>query len=92
MGLADAALVLHDNGYRIVAADNDPAAHELAADISLDAVLLNCHRDMVNSGLPTDNSQQSGHVFFCEILSSSVPVVLASLVGDALSGFSRDLP
>jgi len=53
VGLADAALVLHDHGYRILAADNDSAALELAADIPFDAVLLNCHRDMDNSGLVT---------------------------------------
>ena len=52
-GLADAALVLRDNGFRILAVDSDSAALELAADIPLDVVLLNCHRDSDNSGLVT---------------------------------------
>jgi response regulator RpfG family c-di-GMP phosphodiesterase len=52
-GLADTALVLRDNGYHILAVDSDSAALELAADMPLDVVLFNCHRDRDNSGLVT---------------------------------------
>ena len=52
-GLADAAQVLRDNGYRVLAADHNAAALELAAETRLDAVLLNCQRDTDNSGLVT---------------------------------------
>jgi len=52
-GLADAAQVLRDNGYRVLAADHNAAALELAAGTRLDAVLLNCQRDTDNSGLVT---------------------------------------
>ena len=50
-GLADAALVLRDNGYHMLAVDSNSAALELAADMPLDVVLFNCHRDRDNSGL-----------------------------------------
>jgi hypothetical protein len=36
-----------------LAADDNAAALELAAETHLDAVLLNCHRDASNSGLVT---------------------------------------
>lgn len=52
-GLADAAAVLRDNGYQVLAADDNSAALELAAEMPFDAVLLNCHRDRDNSGLVT---------------------------------------
>ena len=50
-GLSDAAQVLRDNGYRVLAADDNAAALKVAAETSLDAVLLNCQRDPDNSGL-----------------------------------------
>jgi response regulator RpfG family c-di-GMP phosphodiesterase len=40
-GLADAAQVLRDNGYWVLAADHNAAALELATEIRVDAVLLN---------------------------------------------------
>jgi response regulator RpfG family c-di-GMP phosphodiesterase len=52
-GLADAAQVLRDNGYDVLATDDNTAALEVAAETPLDAVLLNCHRDTSNSGLVT---------------------------------------
>lgn len=52
-GLADATQVLRDNGYRVLAVDDNTAALELAAETPLDAVLLNCQRDRDNSGLVT---------------------------------------
>jgi response regulator RpfG family c-di-GMP phosphodiesterase len=51
--LADVAQVLRDSGYRVLAADDNAAALELAAETRLDAVLLNCQRDTDNSGLVT---------------------------------------
>jgi CheY-like chemotaxis protein len=52
-GLSDAVHLLHENGYRVLAAVDGAAALEVAADIPLDAVILNCHRDGDNSGLVT---------------------------------------
>ena len=51
--LASAAQVLRDNGYRVIAADHRIAALEIASETCLDAVLLNCHNEMDNSGLVT---------------------------------------
>jgi response regulator RpfG family c-di-GMP phosphodiesterase len=52
-GLAEAAQVLRENGYVILAADNNSAAVEVAAHTHLDAVLLNCRREEDNAGLVT---------------------------------------
>lgn len=52
-GLADAVQVLRENGYRVLAADDNAVALEVAAETALDAVLLNCQRDRDNSGLVT---------------------------------------
>jgi response regulator RpfG family c-di-GMP phosphodiesterase len=52
-GLVHATQVLRENGYQVLAADNNSAAIELAAETHLDALLLNCHRDRDNSGLVT---------------------------------------
>jgi response regulator RpfG family c-di-GMP phosphodiesterase len=52
-GLAEAALVLRENGYEVVAADENTRALELAAEKPLDAIILNCHRDRDNGGLAT---------------------------------------
>jgi CheY-like chemotaxis protein len=52
-GLAHAVQVLRDNGYRVLAVADNAAAVEVAAETSLDAVLLNCQRDRDNSGLVT---------------------------------------
>ena len=48
-GLADAAQVLRENGYSVLAADDNAAAVELASETRLDAVLLNCRRVNDNS-------------------------------------------
>jgi response regulator RpfG family c-di-GMP phosphodiesterase len=50
-GLAEATHVLRVHGYEVLAADDSAAALELAAEVPLDAVLLNCHRDKDNAGL-----------------------------------------
>ena len=52
-GLANAAQVLRENGYEVLASDDNAAAVELAAGTRLDAVLLNCQRNGDNSGLVT---------------------------------------
>jgi response regulator RpfG family c-di-GMP phosphodiesterase len=52
-GLAAVSQVLCNNGYRVLAADDNTAALEVAADARLDAVLLNCQRDKDNLGLIT---------------------------------------
>jgi response regulator RpfG family c-di-GMP phosphodiesterase len=51
--LSDLIQLLRGNGYRVLAAADAAAALELAADNSLDAVVLNCHRATDNSGLVT---------------------------------------
>jgi response regulator RpfG family c-di-GMP phosphodiesterase len=50
-GLAEAAHVLCANGYEVLAADDNTAALELAAERPLDAIILNCHRDRDNAPL-----------------------------------------
>ena len=50
-GLAEAAQVLRAQGYEVVAAVGSAEALELAAEVPLDAVILNCHRDKDNAGL-----------------------------------------
>ena len=52
-GLAEAAHVLRENGCRVLAADDNSGAVQVAAETHLDAVLLNCHRELNNAGLVT---------------------------------------
>ena len=52
-GLAEAAHVLRENGCRVLAADDNSGAVQVAAETHLDAVLLNCHRERNNAGLVT---------------------------------------
>jgi response regulator RpfG family c-di-GMP phosphodiesterase len=52
-GLAEAAQVLRENGYCVLAADDNSGAVQIAAETHLDAVLLNCHRDRDNAGFVT---------------------------------------
>ena len=52
-GLVEAARVLRESGYKVLAADDNTAALELAAEGPLDAVILNCHRDRDNAALVT---------------------------------------
>jgi|SRR6266849_1866739 response regulator RpfG family c-di-GMP phosphodiesterase len=52
-GLSDVVQLLRENGYRVLAAADNAAALELAADTALDVVLLNCHRAIDNPGLVT---------------------------------------
>jgi len=52
-GLAEAAHVLRENGCRVLAADDNSSAVQVATETHLDAVLLNCHRERNNAGLLT---------------------------------------
>jgi len=52
-GLTEAAQALREAGYRVLEADDNAAALDLAAEIRLGAVLLNCLRDGHNAGLVT---------------------------------------
>lgn len=52
-GLAEAAHILRESGYEVLPADDNKAALELAAERSLDAVILNCHRNRKNADLVT---------------------------------------
>jgi len=49
--LADAAQLLRSNGYRVLVADDNVHALELAAETSFEAVLLNCQNGKDNSRL-----------------------------------------
>jgi response regulator RpfG family c-di-GMP phosphodiesterase len=51
--LADAAQLLRDSGYRVLAADDIGTALELAAENAVEAVLLNCQHDIDNSRFVT---------------------------------------
>ena len=48
---ADAAQLLRSNGYRVLVADDNVHALELAAETSFEAVLLNCQNGKDNSRL-----------------------------------------
>src|SRR5437762_9187551 len=52
-GLEEAAQALRDNGYTVLAADDNASALEIVYATHLDAVLLNCQRDKDNAGLVT---------------------------------------
>jgi response regulator RpfG family c-di-GMP phosphodiesterase len=52
-GLAEVAHILRENGCRVLAADDNSGAVQVAAENHLDAVLLNCHRERDNAGLVT---------------------------------------
>jgi len=44
---------LRENGCRVLAADDNSSAVQVATETHLDAVLLNCHRERNNAGLVT---------------------------------------
>lgn len=50
-GLSGAVQWLRENGYQVLAADDNAAALKLAASTPLDAIILNCHHDKDNSEL-----------------------------------------
>jgi len=52
-GLAEAAQVLRESGYRVLTTDDNATSLNLALETPLDAVLLNCRRDRDNAGLVT---------------------------------------
>jgi len=89
-GLAEAAHFLRENGCRVLAADDNSSAVQVATETHLDAVLLNCHRERNNAGLVTALRMLQPHaavVMFSGYCGCTVPSVLS---GGRLCSEGRD--
>ena len=85
-GLAEAAHVLRENGCRVLAADDNSDAVQVAAKTHLDAVLLNCHRARNDAGLAHAAAPRR-HRHVLGLLRRTVP---SALSGGSLRSEERD--